>query len=91
MHLAGDLIGQDLAIPALERVERRPHDFLGRTLRRVDIARKVGIDEASMQPDDLGGAQVRCAGRWSVPTRLISTRHKSPAPDRSSSLQQKAR
>jgi hypothetical protein len=24
MHLAGDLIGQDLAIPTLERVERRP-------------------------------------------------------------------
>ena len=54
MHLAGDLIGQDLAIPTLERVERRPNDFLGRTFRRVDIARKVGVDEARMQPDDLG-------------------------------------
>jgi hypothetical protein len=46
MHLTGDLIGQDLTIPALEGGERRPHDFLGRTLRRVDIARKVGVDEA---------------------------------------------
>ena len=54
MHLAGDLIGQDLTFPAFEGVERRAHDFLGRTLRRIDIACKVGVDEACMQPDDLG-------------------------------------
>jgi hypothetical protein len=54
MHLAGDLIGKDLSVPMLKGVERRPHDFLGRTFRRVDIARKIGIDEACMQPDDLG-------------------------------------
>ena len=54
MHLAGDLIGQDLTFTAFEGVERRAHDFLGRTLRRIDIARKVGVDEACMQSDDLG-------------------------------------
>ena len=54
MHQAGDLIGQDLTFSAFEGVERRPHDFLGRTLRRVEIACKVGVDEACMQPDDLG-------------------------------------
>jgi hypothetical protein len=54
MYQAGDLIGQDLTISALKGVEHRPHDFLGRTLRRVDIARKVGVDEACVQPDDLG-------------------------------------
>ena len=54
MHLTGDLIGQDLTIPALDGVERRPHNLLRRTLRRIDIARKVGVDEACMQPDDVG-------------------------------------
>jgi uncharacterized protein involved in propanediol utilization len=54
MYLAGDLIGQDLTISALESVERCPHYFLGRTLRRVDIARKVGVNEACMQRDNLG-------------------------------------
>ena len=54
MHLTGDLIGQDLTFPAFKGVERRTHDFLGRTLRRVEIARKVGVDEACMQRDDLG-------------------------------------
>jgi len=54
MHLARNLIGQDLTFPAFEGIKRRPHDFLGRTLRSVDIACKVGIDEACMQPDDLG-------------------------------------
>ena len=54
MHLAGDLIGQDLTFTPFEGVERRAHDFLGRTLRRIDIARKVGVDEACMQSDDLG-------------------------------------
>ena len=54
MHLAGDLIGQDLTFPAFQVVERRADDFIGRTIRRIDTARKVGIDEACMQPDDLG-------------------------------------
>ena len=54
MHLARNLIGQDLTLPAFEGVERCPHDFLRRTLWRVDVARKVGVDEACMQPDDLG-------------------------------------
>jgi len=54
MHLARNLVGQDLTFPAFEGVERRPHDFLGRTLWCVDIARKVSVDEACMQPDDLG-------------------------------------
>jgi hypothetical protein len=54
MHLAGNLIGQDLTVPALEGVERCLHDFFRRTLRRVDIARKVGVDEACMQRHDLG-------------------------------------
>jgi hypothetical protein len=54
MHLARNLIGQDLTFPAFEGVERRPHDFLGRTLRRVEIACKVGVDESCMQRDDLG-------------------------------------
>jgi hypothetical protein len=35
-------------------VERRPHDFLGRTLRRIEIACKVGVDEGCMHRDDLG-------------------------------------
>jgi hypothetical protein len=35
MHLARNLIGQGLTFPAFEGVERRPHDFHGRTLRRV--------------------------------------------------------
>src|SRR5215475_345701 len=55
MHLACNLIGQDLTFPAFEGVERRPHDFHRRRLRRVDIARKVSVDEACMQSDDLGG------------------------------------
>jgi hypothetical protein len=54
MHLAGDLIGQDLTFPAFEGVERGPHNFLGRTFRRVDFACKVGVDKTCMQPDDLG-------------------------------------
>jgi hypothetical protein len=54
MYLARNLIGQDLTFPAFEGVERRLRDFLWRSLRRVDIACKVGVDEACMQPDDLG-------------------------------------
>jgi hypothetical protein len=54
MHQAGDLIRQDLTIRALEGVERRPHNFLGRTLRCLDIARKIGVDEVCMQHDGLG-------------------------------------
>jgi hypothetical protein len=54
MHLARNLIGQDLTFPALESVERRTHDFLRRTLRRVDTAGKVSVDEACMQANDLG-------------------------------------
>ena len=54
MHLARDLIGQDLAFPTFEGIECGPHNFLGRTLRGVDIARKVGVDEACMQPNNLG-------------------------------------
>jgi hypothetical protein len=53
MHLSGYLIGQDLTIPTLEGTERRLHNFIGRTLRRGDPARKVGVDEARMRPDDL--------------------------------------
>jgi hypothetical protein len=53
MHLAGNLVGQNLTFPAFESVKRRPHDFLGRTLRCVEITGKVGVDEAGMQPDDL--------------------------------------
>ena len=54
MHLARNLIGQDLTFPAFEGVERRPHDFLGRFFWRVEIARKVDVDESCMQRDDLG-------------------------------------
>ena len=54
MHLARNLIGQDLTFPAFEGVEHRAHDFRGRTLGRVEIACKVGVDEACMQRDDLG-------------------------------------
>ena len=64
MHLAGDLIGQDLAFPAFEGIERGPHNFLGRTLRGVDIARKVGVDESCMRPDDL---RPRCANSMRRP------------------------
>src|SRR6516162_5012122 len=42
MHLAGNLISQHLTIAALEGLERRPHNLLRRSLRRVDVARKVG-------------------------------------------------
>ena len=54
MNLTGDLVGQHLTFASLECVKRRPRDFLGRTLRSVDIAGKVRVDEAGMQPDDLG-------------------------------------
>ncbi len=54
MHLARNFIGQNLTFPAFEGVERRPHDLLERTLRRVKIACKVGVDESCVQRDDLG-------------------------------------
>ena len=53
MHLPCDLIGQDLTFPAFESVERRAYDFLGRTLRRIEVACKVGVNEACMHRDDL--------------------------------------
>jgi hypothetical protein len=54
VDLSGDLVGQHLTFVSLECVKRRPRDLLGRTLRRVEIAGEVRVDEAGMQRDDLG-------------------------------------
>jgi hypothetical protein len=53
---------------AFERIERGPHNFLGRTLRGVDIACKVGVDETCMKNG--GGAILNMLSvvqaRWTV-------------------------
>ncbi len=48
MDPSGDLVGQHLTFASLECVKRRPRDFPRRTLRRVDIAGEVRVDEAGM-------------------------------------------